>query len=124
MTEAEPITTAVRPLRNLVYVEKIVRERAAGGLWVPSTFKAGKHGHSARLKMAATPDYFPARVLSCGPDVREIAPGDEVLVYTFAEGDGTKLYTGENVGEAKRMVIMYPNDILCAVEYDPDDEPS
>lgn len=117
---SEAITTAVRPLRNLVYIEKIRRTRTGGGILLP-LFGAFM-GHSAKKKMAATPDYFPARVLATGPDVRELVPGDEVLVYTFAEGDGSKLYTGENVGERERMMVMYPNDILCAVENDPEED--
>jgi len=116
----EPITTAVKPLRNLVYVEKIRRTRSGGGIEIP--IFGAFCGHSAKKKMAATPDYFPARVLAIGPDVKEIKPGDEVLVYTFAEGDGSKLYTGENVGERERLMVMYPNDVLCVVEYDPEPE--
>jgi len=116
----KPITTAVKPLRNLVYVEKIRRTRSGGGIEIP--IFGAFCGHSAKKKMAATPDYFPARVLAIGPDVKEIAPGDEVLVETFAEGDGSKLYTGENIGEQDRLMVMYPNDVLCVVEYDPEPE--
>jgi hypothetical protein len=114
MTE---ITTAVRPLRDLVYVEKIVQTHSPSGLIeLPGTFRAGKGGHSARLKMGAVQDTFHARVLSIGPNVRELSPGDEVLVFTFAEGDGSTLWTGENVGERNRMMVKYPDDILCALD--------
>ena len=103
--------TAVRPLRNLVYVERLRPKTTDGGIHIPETFEAK---HSARLKTAATPDYFPAKILSIGPLVRELLPGDTVLVYTYAEGDGKKLYTGENVGERDRMFVHYPDDFVCA----------
>jgi hypothetical protein len=103
--------TAVRPLRDLVYVERLRPKITPGGIHIPETFEAK---HSARLKTAATPDYFPAKVLSVGPLVRELVPGDTVLVHTYAEGDGKTLYTGENVGERDRLLVRYPDDFVCA----------
>ncbi len=111
---SDPIATAVRPLRDLVYVEKVRKTQSDGGILFPQP--GAFCGHSARKKTAATPDYFTARVLSVGPEVRELSPGDEVLVYTYAEGDGSKLYTGENIGERERLIVKYPGDFLCAVE--------
>jgi hypothetical protein len=67
--------------------------------------------------MAATRDYFPAEVLAVGPEVRELKSGDHVLVHTWAEGDGSKLYTGDSLGEKDRLILK-PNDILCAIEDD------
>jgi co-chaperonin GroES (HSP10) len=108
------MTTAVKPLRDLVYVEKIEPEVLASGIILPT--KGAFMGHSARMKMNATPDYFHAKVIAIGPDVKELALGDEVYVHTFAEGDGSKLYTGENVGEKRRLLVKYPDDILCALD--------
>lgn len=103
----------IRPLRDLLYVERLRPKMTPGGLHLPETFKAGRTGHSAREKMNAISDTFPARVLAVGPQVREVEPGDEILVLTFADGDGSKLWTGENVGERDRMFIK-PDDIVCA----------
>ncbi len=108
----------IRPLRDLLYVEKIRPTHSPGGLLhLPSTFRAGKGGHSAREKMNATADHFPAKVLAVGPQVREVKPGDTVLVWTFAEGDGSKLWTGDSVGEKDRLFIK-PDDIVCAQDVD------
>lgn len=112
---------SVRPLRNLVYVERIKREMTAGGLHIPQTFVCGKHGHAAGTRIQATPDYFEAEVLAIGPDVRELEPGDRCYVFTFADGDGSNLYTGTSddgrrADKARRMFVKYPDDFVCAVE--------
>ncbi len=107
--------TAVKPTRDNIYVQRERPEQTEGGIIIPATFRAGKNGHSARLKMDATRDYFPAKVLAIGPEVRELKVGDSVLVWTWAEGDGSKLYAGENIGERDRMIIK-PDDVLCAVD--------
>ena len=109
----------LRPLRDQVYIERIRPTESPGGILFPQAFKAGKGGHDVRLKMAAVPDYFPAKVLALGPDVRpgELSEGDEILVFAYAEGDGKKLWTGEGAGERDKMFIKYPDDILCAVEH-------
>jgi co-chaperonin GroES (HSP10) len=103
----------VRPLRNLVYVERIRPEATPGGILIPQTFD---HKHSARLKTAATPDYFPARVLAVGPQVRDLKEDDHVFVWTYAEGDGSKLFTGDAEGALgkDRMFVAWPNDFVCA----------
>lgn len=108
----------LRPTRNNVYVEKIALETTKGGIVLP-IFGAFM-GHSARKKTAATPDYFKARVLAVGPEVRDIVEGDEVIIHTYAEGGGTKLFTGENVGEKRRLMVKADTvdtkgDILCVV---------
>ncbi len=109
--------TTLSPLHDWIYVERLRVAESTGGILFPATFKAGKRGHSAREKMNATSDHFSARVLATGPEVRELAAGDEVLIWTFAEGDGTRLWTvdGFNSGERDRFFIK-PDDVVCAVE--------
>lgn len=108
----------VRPLRNLVLVERVEKDESPGGIVLPKTFEAR---HSPRLKMLAKPDYFEAEVIACGPDVRELKPGDHTLVFTFADGDGSTLYTGQSdngrrADGAKRLFVKYPDDFVCAVD--------
>lgn len=106
----------IRPLRDQLYVQRLKQTHYEGGVILkPETFKAGKNGFSAREKMNGIPDYFPAKVLATGPDVRELSQGDEVLVWSYADGDGSKLYTGESVGEKDKMFIKM-DDVVCAVE--------
>lgn len=106
---------AARVLRaygEWIYVQKIVEERTSGGLFIPQT---ADYRHKPRLRFASVENTFRARVLSIGPRVDlDIDQGDEILVYTFAEGDGSKFYTGENVGEKGRLFIK-PKDIVCAI---------
>jgi co-chaperonin GroES (HSP10) len=93
----------VRPLGNRLYVERVKRERTEGGIIIPETFDTK---FSARLKHAAVPDYFLARVLAKGEEVREdIDVGALTYVWTYAEGDGSKLWTGDDSGEKGRMFI-------------------
>lgn len=105
----------MKPLGSRLYVERIRPAVTPGGIHLPETFKAGKHGSSARQKVNAIEDTFRATVLAIGPDVRELSPGDIVVVFSFAEGDGSKLYTGESVGEKGRMFIGL-DDVVCAIE--------
>ncbi len=107
--------TAIKPLRDRIYIRKIRETVSSGGIVFPETFRAGKSGHSARLKMNAIQDTFHATVLAVGPESRELAPGDEVIVYSYAEGDGSKLFTGESVGE-KDCLFIGPDDVVCAVD--------
>lgn len=104
----------VKPLGSRVYVERIHETETRGGLIIPQTFKARGPGQ----KVGAVPDYFRARVLAVGPDVRELTEGDEVLVYTYAEGDGSKLYSGETDGSRDKMLVRYPDDLVCAIDGD------
>ncbi len=105
----------IRPLRDQLYVQKLVETHYGSGIIVkPSTFSPKKK-FSARERMNAVSDTFHARVLATGPDVRELAQGDEVIVYSFADGDGSKLYTGDSVGEKDRIFIRM-DDVLCAVD--------
>ena len=111
----------IRPLRNLVYVEKIRETVSKGGIHLPQTFRAGKNGHSVREKMNAVADVFRAKVLAVGPEVRGLSEGDECMVYTFAEGDGSTLWTGtsddgKRADKAQRLFVRYPDDIVCAVD--------
>lgn len=106
----------MRPLRNLVLVERM-RERASpGGILFPRAFKR-KHPSE---KHKYVPDYWRARVKAVGPDVQGLSDGDEVLIYTWSEnGKGQLhmgLYTGIPVGKGDDEVLVeYPDDIICAI---------
>jgi co-chaperonin GroES (HSP10) len=108
----------VVPIRDNIYVERVPKRVTPGGIHLPETFRAGKSGLSARERMNAIPDHF--RVLATGPEVQKseaagLFQGDHALVWSYAKGDGTKLYTGESVGEKDRLFIK-PNDVVCAVD--------
>lgn len=103
----------LKPMRNLVYVEEVRKEKTDGGIFIPETFD---HQNRPSLKLNAKTDYYEAKILAVGPDVRELAPGDHVLVHTFADDLGKGLFTGESTGEGKRKLIRYPDDIVCAVD--------
>lgn len=130
----------IRPLRKRVAVERVVpanvtergEEILASGIIIP---RHAKHDHPSK-KYGAAPDYFRARVIGIGPDVPagELTIGEELLVYSFAEdpGDNKSLYTGWDLDtckkrrlphEGKRLLIEYPDDIICAVSDEPQAEP-
>lgn len=107
------------PLRVLkahgewLYIEKIVQTMTEGGLHIPQTADYKKN---PRLRFAGVENTFRARVLSVGSRVSEpVYQGDEIVVWTFAEGDGSTLYTGENVGEKRRLFIKQ-KDVVCVLE--------
>jgi len=103
----EPIVT---PLRDLLFVETLDmgRERVtAGGIVIPAT-------QGARAKTKS--DLWRGRVLAVGPEVRDVEPGQDVIVHTWAEGDGTKLYSGESVGGHRSFIRA--GDVACVVESD------
>lgn len=99
----------IRPLRDMVLIEKLDQERetvTAGGIVLPATLQA-----KAKTKQ----DTFHAKVLAKGPKVpAELGVGDEIIVETWADGDGTKLFTGEGVGGHRFFIT--PNDIVCVVD--------
>lgn len=101
----------LKPLRNLMHIERVVREKTPGGIFIPQTFD---HANRPSLKFGAMRDYFEAKVLAVGPEVRDVEPGDHVLVWTFADGDGRQLFTGE--GDDNRLLVRYPDDLVCAVD--------
>lgn len=113
----------LRPLRNLIQVERMPdlgrtrdgegNEVTAGGIVIPQDYKA-RGSHKAVRKA----DFFRARVLAIGPQVRDLEPGNEVLVITWAaESDGTRrgLYTGAD-GPDGTLFVEYPDDLVCAVD--------
>jgi co-chaperonin GroES (HSP10) len=108
------MTVSVRPLRDQILVERLeghgIERTTKGGIILPASLEA-----RARTKS----DYFRARVEAVGPDVRELAKDDHVLVYTWADG-GSKLYTGVGVG--RNRLFVTPEDIVCAVAPDADVE--
>ncbi len=114
------MTQILTPIRDWLYVERIRETVTPGGILIPESFRAGKSGHSARLKMEAVRDYFLARVVATGPDVAKsevsgLEQGDHAFVWSYADGDGSKLFTGETVGEKDHLFIK-PKDVLCAVD--------
>ncbi len=118
--EADLETLTVVPIRDWLYVERIKETKTTGGILLPETFKAGKSGLSARQKMNAIKDHFLVKVLATGPEVQKseasgLFQGDHALVWSYAEGDGSKLFTGETGGEKDRLFIK-PGDVVCAVD--------
>jgi len=96
----------VTPLRDLVLVEALDVGRetvTAGGIIIPATTQS-------RAKTKS--DLWRGRVLAVGPKVRDLSPGDDVIVHTWADGDGSKLYSGENVGGHRQFIRE--GDIACA----------
>lgn len=121
----------IRPLGKRVAVERVVPENATehgeeilpSGLIIP---RHAKHNHPSK-KYGAVPDYFWARVIGVGDDVPDLAPGDEVLVYSFDEAGTGGLYTGIDLDtcrkprlplEGQRLLVTYPDDIVCALVTD------
>lgn len=78
-----------------------------GGIVIPATT-----GSRAKTKS----DLWRGRVLAVGPEVKEIAPGQDVIVHTWADGDGSKLYSGEGVGGHRSFIKQA--DIVCVAEPD------
>ena len=115
-----PGLETVVPIGSWIYVERIPEKVSPGGILIPETFRAGKSGLSARERINAIKDHFLVRVLATGPEVQKseahgLFQGDHALVWSYAAGDGSKLYTGESVGEKHRLFIK-PNDVVCAVD--------
>ena len=87
----------LRPYGDRILVEKLdgegVETVSAGGIILPAVeWKRGKTRH--------VPDTFRARVKAAGPRVaevlgQELAEGDEVVVYTYAEDGHGRLLTGD-----------------------------
>lgn len=102
--------SAVLPLRDNIYVEKLDVGREVitpGGIIIPATTQS-----SVKTKS----DLWRGRVLAVGPDVRDVSPGNDVIVLAWAGGDGTKLFTGEEVGGFRTFVK--PDDVVCEVDAD------
>ncbi len=117
MNDALP---TISPIRDWLYVERQRQKVTPGGILLPDTFKAGKSGFSARQKMNAVADYFLAKVIATGPEVSKsevagLGQDDHCFVWSYADGDGSKLFVGESVGERDRIFVK-PKDILCAVD--------
>ncbi len=122
---ARPEAWTVSPIRDVLYVERLRPKRTPGGILLPEAFRAGKSGLSARERINSIPDLFLVRVLATGPEVQKseahgLFQGDHALVWSYAAGDGSKLYTGESSDEKDRLFIK-PNDIATAVELEPHD---
>lgn len=100
----------VSPLRDLVLVETLDQGRETvteGGIVLPATLQS--HAKTKR-------DLWRGRVIAVGPEVKGIEPGEHLLVHTWAEGDGSKLYSGEGVGGHRSFVREV--DIACVIAPD------
>ncbi len=113
---------ALRPLRNLVLVERLPdigrtrdangEERTAGGIICPADYKARGSQKAVRKS-----DHFRARVLAVGPKVTDplVCHGAEVVVLTWADEanlDGTRrgMYTGVD-GPNGTLFVSWPDDL-------------
>jgi hypothetical protein len=97
--------TAIRPIGAGLYVQRVRATQTEGGILLPATFSPQKK-FGAREKMNSIPDYFLAKVLAVGPEERSgLQPGDHTFVWSFADGDGSRLYTGDSVGEKDKLFI-------------------
>lgn len=110
--ESDEPPRALRAIGEHIYIQRLRVTESKGGIIFPASFAPSKR-FSARERINAVPEIFHAIILSCGPRVRELSQGDEIIVYSFSSG--SDLYTGVNVGEKDRMFIE-PNDVVCAVE--------
>jgi co-chaperonin GroES (HSP10) len=104
-------TAGVSPLRDLVLVERLeghgIERVTKGGIIIPATTEA-------HAKTRA--DTFRAVVLAKGPEApSELALRDVVILHTWAEGDGSTLYTGVR-GLEKHHLFVKPDDIVCIVD--------
>jgi co-chaperonin GroES (HSP10) len=105
----------VTPLRDLILVERLeghgIEHVTKGGIIIPATTEA-------RAKTKG--DTFRARVIAKGREApHDLYVGEVVIVFTWADGDGSKLYTGVEIG--RHRLFIEPKDIVCVVE---DDEPA
>lgn len=103
---------AVRPLRDLLYVRRVKREKTAGGILIPAAFD---HHNKPSLRVGAVPDYFEAEILAMGPEVREVTVGAHVLVKTWAGTDKRALYAGEAIDD-QHLFVRYPDDLIGALD--------
>lgn len=96
----------IRPIGARMYVERVKETHWRDSIVLkPETFAPQKK-FGARERMNAIPDFFLAKVLAVGPEEKSgLQPGDHTLVWSYADGDGSKLYTGESVGEKGRLFI-------------------
>lgn len=107
---------SIRPTKDRILVERLegsgIERTTKGGIVLPATLES--HAKTKR-------DGFRARVLALGPDVKvDLAKDEHVLVHTWAEGDGSNLYTGSPLGGGK--LLIQPDDIICVVDKDVDAE--
>ncbi len=99
----------VRPLRDLILVERLeghgIERITPGGIVIPA---------SVERRAEQKADMFRAKVVATGPQVRELEPGDHVMVHTWEDGDGSKLYTGVT-GTGRHELFIKPDDVICKV---------
>lgn len=112
---------SLRPLRNLVLVERITEQVTAGGIHIPQDYKA-----IGSRKAVNRPDDFRARVIAVGPKVTDelVRPGAEVLIFTWAaEADGSRrgMYTGTDGPSKGSLFVSWPAD-FAGVAFCSEDE--
>ena len=112
VNESDEPPQALRAIGEHIYIQRLRVAESKGGIIFPQSFSPSKK-FSARERLNAVPEMFHATVLSCGPRVRELSQGDEIIVYSFARDES--LYTGVSVGERDRMFIE-SDDVVCAVD--------
>lgn len=100
----------MRPLRDLILVQRLeghgIERITPGGIVIPAACEA---------KAKTKNDYFRARVIAKGPKApAELEVGEDVLVHTWAGGEGAGLYTGALTGVGGGRMLIQPDDILCA----------
>lgn len=105
------VTQDIRPQRDLILVEKLeghgIERVTKGGIIIPATNES-----HAKTKN----DTWRGKVIAKGPKApSELATGDVVMVFTWASGDGTKLYTGHKA-LTKHQCFIAPDDIVCIVD--------
>lgn len=101
----------ISPLRDLILVERLdghgIERVTPGGIIIPATSES-----RAKTKN----DTWKGRVLAKGPKApTELAIGDVVIVFTWADGDGSVLYTG-TAGLARNELFIATDDIVCIVD--------
>lgn len=95
----------IRPLRDRIHIRRLeghgIETVTPGGIVIPATVEA-----RAKTKN----DYFRAEVVAIGPEVRELEPGEHILVHTWHGGDGSTLYTNHT--------LIGVDDVICVVAKD------
>ena len=104
---------ALQPTRDRILVERLeghgIERVTKGGIIIPATTES-------RAKTKS--DTWKGRVVALGPQApSELKIGDVVIVFTWADGDGSKLYVGHE-GLGKNQLFVAPDDVVCIVDED------
>lgn len=107
------MSVPITPLRDLLLVERLeghgIERVTKGGIIIPATLEA-----HAKTKN----DTWRGKVIAKGPKAPDdVVVNDVVMVFTWADGDGKKLYTGHEA-LTKNQCFIEPDDIVCIVDDD------